>query len=356
MRGYVTLAEVAAAAGVSVTTVSLALRGHPRISAATRTRIEGIAAGLGYRPNPMLSSLAAYRQQVRGPAYQATVAVISNHPPGERWRREQHHQQAFVEGARARGQALGFELEEFWLREPGMSAERLSRVLEARNISGLLLLPQPRARGHLNLAWEHFSPVAFGYSLSRPRLHVAAANHFQAGMTVVRRLRSLGYRRIGFVALPEVIERLNRAVLGGFLAELDRREPAARLPTLTMPRAELARGPFERWFREHRPDALFFHGLWPDLVLGWLEEMRVEVPAEVGVAFSSVDWPASRVAGMDENVRLLGAKALELVKAMIDRGEKGIPEIPLRLMVEGTWREGGTVRRVNGGVEASDQN
>ena len=51
------LREVAAAAKVSVMTVSLALRDNPRISATTRERVKRLAAELGYHPDPELSRL-----------------------------------------------------------------------------------------------------------------------------------------------------------------------------------------------------------------------------------------------------------------------------------------------------------
>lgn len=57
----VSLKTLAEAAGVSRTTVSLALRNHPRISESTRNRIQRIARQEGYHPNPDLRRLAADR-------------------------------------------------------------------------------------------------------------------------------------------------------------------------------------------------------------------------------------------------------------------------------------------------------
>ena len=44
-----------------VTTVSLALRNHPRLPQDTRERIQKMAERLGYRPDPFLQALVAYR-------------------------------------------------------------------------------------------------------------------------------------------------------------------------------------------------------------------------------------------------------------------------------------------------------
>jgi len=53
----VTSWDVAREAGVSQNTVSLILKGSPRISAATRARVQGVMERLGYRPNAVAAAL-----------------------------------------------------------------------------------------------------------------------------------------------------------------------------------------------------------------------------------------------------------------------------------------------------------
>src|SRR5690606_18100520 len=55
----VTLSDIAKQAEVHVTTVSLALRNHPRLPERTRKRIQKIAEELGYQPDPVLQALVA---------------------------------------------------------------------------------------------------------------------------------------------------------------------------------------------------------------------------------------------------------------------------------------------------------
>jgi DNA-binding LacI/PurR family transcriptional regulator len=64
----VTIHDVAAAAGVSIATVSRALNGGARISAQTRQRVLDIVDGLGYQPNDLARSLLA--------GSSGTIAVI----------------------------------------------------------------------------------------------------------------------------------------------------------------------------------------------------------------------------------------------------------------------------------------
>ncbi|HSL57723.1 MAG TPA: LacI family DNA-binding transcriptional regulator [Acidimicrobiales bacterium] len=65
---------MATAAGVSVATVSRALRGLPNVAPATRARVIEVAAALSYRPDPHAARLAAGRTTTVG------MAVPSVHP------------------------------------------------------------------------------------------------------------------------------------------------------------------------------------------------------------------------------------------------------------------------------------
>ena len=57
----VTLRDVADRVGVSHVTISLALRNHPSIPLRRRQEVKSVAEQMGYRPDPLLSSLAAGR-------------------------------------------------------------------------------------------------------------------------------------------------------------------------------------------------------------------------------------------------------------------------------------------------------
>ncbi len=63
---HVTLSTVASQAGVSISTASRALSGHPAVLPATRARVVAAAAELHYRPNRMASALRTRRTGLIG--------------------------------------------------------------------------------------------------------------------------------------------------------------------------------------------------------------------------------------------------------------------------------------------------
>ena len=74
----VTLSDIAVKAEVHVTTVSLALRNHPRLPETTRRRIQALAKKMGYAPDPFLRALVAYRGGVIERRNTPTLAYVTN--------------------------------------------------------------------------------------------------------------------------------------------------------------------------------------------------------------------------------------------------------------------------------------
>ncbi len=82
----VSVADVAAAAGVSPSTVSRALRNHPDIPRTTCERIQALALEMGYRPDPLISALLARRYR-KGGAEIGTIAFLTTHLTRDGWRK-----------------------------------------------------------------------------------------------------------------------------------------------------------------------------------------------------------------------------------------------------------------------------
>lgn len=94
-QGRVSMATVAARAGVSGQTVSRVANGSPKVGPATRAKVEQAMAELGYRPNRAARTLRTGRSQTLGVVAQ-TLATVGN----------SRMLQAVADAASARGFAL----------------------------------------------------------------------------------------------------------------------------------------------------------------------------------------------------------------------------------------------------------
>lgn len=334
-----TIRDVAAEAGVHAATVSRALRNHPSIPEETRRKVQAAAEKLGYRPDPMLASLMAYRQATQPTHYNATLAWVTNHPDREGWK-NQLVARDYFRGAERRASALGYKIETFWLREPGMSAARATTILATRGIQGLLVAPQPDFQGHAELDWAQFSAVALGFSLVTPALHIIANHQFRSMLQAIHEVRALGYRRLGLVLADFNDERTNHNWTGAFLGSQLTWPEAERVPCLRLPALEF--DAFRAWFEAHRPDAILTPNF--DVVLGWLEQLRLKVPADIGLCAVPGYDGGRFYAGVQENSELIGAAAVEFLVGMLHRSERGVPPVPHRLLIESSWMPGRTLR------------
>ncbi len=336
----VTQLEIARAARVHRTTVSLALADNPRIPAKTKARIKRIAEKLGYAPDPMLSALIAYRTKKRPVAFHGTLAWLANTEFGYDWKLVPHFRD-YYEGATARARACGFQLEAFDFNTPGMQPRRMAGILRARNVTGVLLCPQPLERIQGKFAWEDFSAVTFGYTLAELGVHTVTAAHYRAMRRIMTELRRRGYQRIGFSFAQSLVERDDYNVLAGFLVGEGHLDRAPDIPPLfgASRDAEVV-GP---WLKRYKPDVIVSGN---HLILDLLKELKIRVPEDLGAACPLLPSADTALAGIVEDSKRIGAIAVDQVISMINRGERGIPEHPLRIHVEGGWLPGKSLRPV----------
>ena len=333
-----TLSHIAQQLGISKMTVSRALRGEKHVHEDLRLRIRAAAAELGYQPDPEIAKLMNHMRQMRRNVSPQTLALIwAERDPAEV--AQSPWSQQLVVGARERAERLGFKLDEFYLQSKGMTARRLSQILEARGILGFVLSPLlSRSRGHVSMQWERFSSVAIGIGYARPALHRVHHHHYLGMMTAMRRLKKLGYRRIGFFASSTVDERM----FGAWSASFLRHHP---LPTrqatslLCLPKTPSAKE-LQSWIRAAKPDVVLDGGDSFDWLPG---QGSVE-----DLAYATLNWTADHPerSGINQQAEVLGAAAMDLLVAQFQHNERGIPKHPKIVMTEGEWREGTTAPRV----------
>jgi LacI family transcriptional regulator len=336
----VTMKDLAVAAGVTHSTVSRALRNHPALPLETRLRIQQTAQRLGYALNPVVSEVMTRVRKAGNVHFMGELAYVTNWPRRDAWRKIPLYPRTF-EGAFERAGQLGYRLEEYWLREEGMTAARMSAILETRGVRGLIIaqMPMPPARWHLSMDWPRFSAVTVGYSVCRPDLDRVTVHQSRMVTTAVRQLRRLGYRRIGLAMPSYHDERTDNQMLGAFLVQRHR-FGADSMPFLLIPK--LSKEMFVSWFQKHRPEVVM--GLGEDL-LRWLREMGKRIPEDVGCVALDLPNTDGTVAGIYPESALAGVYAVDLLIAKLQRNECDIPSRPQLVLFAGTWVDGATVRQ-----------
>ncbi|MCC5844186.1 MAG: LacI family DNA-binding transcriptional regulator [Verrucomicrobia bacterium] len=126
------LRDIAHVLGVTPTTVSLALRGSPRISSRTRNKVKQTAEDMGYRPNAELSRVMSHLKTRRGRDIRPVIALVTG--GGSR-----------AAAASVRGvfqdiaETAGYTVDVLDFTQAGMNLERLAGILTARGIRGGIL-------------------------------------------------------------------------------------------------------------------------------------------------------------------------------------------------------------------------
>lgn len=337
-----TLRDLARQLGVSRTTVSLALNHHPRIPVATQQRVCAGAAQLGYRPDPKVSRLMAYlRLRRRSPAREV-IALINAFPQRTPWRTNTHLR-AMRDAVLARAAEVGFALEDFWLGEPGMTAPRLSGILTARGITGIVLLPFPQYTNTIELDWPEFACGAIGHSVAEP-LHRVCPHQYRDLNTALHAVRALGYRRPGLVLNPDLDRRVEHYYLAAYLYDQYSKPGSDALAPLLFTDGEAQ---FLEWFDRNRPDVLLLSQPPPARadVQAWLGAKRLRCPRDYGLALLDLPLDDAHTSGIRQAYGAVAAAALDVVAGQISRGERGRRARPQITKIEGEWRAGNTTRR-----------
>lgn len=348
-----TLADVARKAGVHVTTVSLALRNHPRLPPETRERLQQLAERMGYKPDPYLQALVAYRSKTMPRRNPPTLAYVTNWNTRFGWQKTTAHPQ-FYAGAQAKAIELGFKLEHFWMSEPGLTQARLNRILETRGINGLIIASHMRELDiALHFDWPHFSAVKIDYFPHEPGLHNVTNNQCSIVRLAMRHVIALGYRRIGFVMHRGWDHSVDHLWTAGYLCEQATLNPEERMPMLLFPDAEPVEAwmneskshvvaptsAFQRWYKKYKPEVVISKA---SFVQPCLAELGLKVPQDVSLVDVFLEDATGKMAGVRQNHDQVGALAVEILAGQLHHNKYGVPEIPTTTFVEGTWFDGST--------------
>ncbi|RRK01316.1 LacI family transcriptional regulator [Opitutaceae bacterium TAV4] len=337
-----TMKQIAELAGVSVMTVSRALKNHPRQSAETRARIQKIAMDIGWRPNPMLAALMAHVRSNRiGQTPGSPVIAFLT------WHLDKHVYDeeaglwlsSIYKGGNERARTLGYKLERFALNAPGMSTVRMEKVLQARGILGVILAPLSDPIPDIDFDWSGFACATIGFSYRGAVLHRAVNDQFSSMRLAVTRLRDLGYRRIGLAIRYEDDARVEHKWTGALWSFRSLLPKGHRLPVFLW--HDWHPDGFGEWVEREKPEVIItLHAE----VRGWLQKLGKRVPRDIGLASLNLQGDQAGFSGINQNNRLLGAVAVDLVVEQINHNERGVPPQANTVMLASEWMNGETTR------------
>ena len=188
-----TVRDVAARAGVSIATVSRALRGHANVEATTRQRVEDAARALNYRPSGVARSLRLRATRTIGlivtdienPYFPQIVSAVED-------------------AARERGYSV---LLADGRRDPEREIESLE-VLAERQVDGLIIASTTLTLRHQVRIREVPCPVVIVNSESTvSAVPAVVSDDLAGGRLAAEHLLSLGHRRLAYLAAPSADDR-----------------------------------------------------------------------------------------------------------------------------------------------------
>ncbi|MGC9452812.1 MAG: LacI family DNA-binding transcriptional regulator [Oceanipulchritudo sp.] len=340
----VTMKDVAAAAGVSVMTVSYALKGSREVSEKTRKKVQKVAEKLGYIPDPLLTRLSSYRSGRARSEKGVAMAWLNLHPEEKTWNFRGSHFLEAWEGAKKRAHELGYRLDTFCVPKSG-GWRRVNKMLQSRGIEGIIIGQPPPGVTEAQLDWEQFATVVIGRAIRSPELPRVMLNHVDSMQRLMDRMRAMGYRRIGLVMEAGDCAKNDFRNVGGYYGSCMKLgiSEEDRIPPLTPD--QLTAGNLGDWIQRWAVEGIIVHR--PDQMQKFLPQLGLKIPDDIGFAHLSMHDRSPTISGLYFAPENLGSWAVDLCHWILDRDEKGLQDpSPSLILTAYEWVPGQTLRKV----------
>jgi LacI family transcriptional regulator len=313
--GQVTIREVAARAGVALSSVSRALSGHPDVSPAMRTRVEDAVQALGYEPDLLAQSLRSGTTRTIG----FIIRDISN--------------PLFALVARACEQELRRNGYSMILMNSDGSVETESKnflLLRRRRVDGVIasIVAEDSPYIKKTIISLRAPLVLLDREMKELNLSAVITDHFTGVYDATKYLISKGHRNIAFVTGSENVYTTRDRVRGFSQAFTDAGFP--------VPKKWMALGGFDPEYalihtrnffsKNPRPTALIAGGIGSTAgSLRALNELQLQIGKDV--AFVALDeWPlfdlfTPQISSVYRDAKAMGGEAAHLMLEVLNGKE-----------------------------------
>ena len=308
--------DVAAAAGVSVGTVSNVLNQPDRVSARTAERVQQAIRELGFVRNDAARQLRAGRSRSIG----LVVPDIGNPFFAE-----------VARGAEDRAAEAGMTVLLGNSDESDVRQEAHLELFQEQRVNGVLLTPASDDLSSLRRFTDAGMPVVLvDHEVDEGEIPSVSVDDVEGGRLAVRHLLDAGRRRVAYVSGPrsvrQVAERLEGAqaaiaeVAGATLEVIEQ-------ASLTVLQGRAAGEALAARAEQDRPDAVFAAN--DLLAVGLLQAFSfaagVRVPEDIAmVGYDDIDFASATVVPLSsvrQPARLLGRTGVELLLQELDGAE-----------------------------------
>ena len=331
-RHRTSLKDLAQELGVSIATVSRALRNSPEIGQEMQTRVKELAKKLNYRPNPFARSLRHEAPKIIG-------VVVPNLVT--------HFYSAVLDGIEDEAAKAGYSIISANSHEDCAIEARAIDNFISMHVEGIVAcLAQDTTD------YSHFEEIAdmgiplvfFGRTCLTDKFSSVTANGDEAAQMATNHLIETGSKRIAFIGGPNHLDMVRRRKHGYLEALREHRIPIDRvLVACGKIDYQVALDAAKNLLsREDRPDAILaFNDIITFAAFTAIKEMGLRIPEDVALIGFTDDLHAAyvtpKMSAIEDQSHNMGAKACELLLKSINGDKKIYKEIvPQKLVIRQT--------------------
>lgn len=304
----VSLKDLAKELGVSIATVSRALRSSSEIGKEMQQRVKALARERNYRPNPFAQSLRREAPRIIG-------VVVPNLVT--------HHYAAVLDGIEDEASKSGYSVISANSREDFKAEAHAIDNLISMHVEGIIacLAQDTTDYSHFEeLADMGIPLVFFGRTCLSEKFSSVTANGDEAAQMATQHLIDTGSRRIAFIGGPNHLDMVRRRKHGYLEALRENRIPIDRtLVACGKIDYDFAlQSTIEMLKREDRPDAIIaFNDIFTFAAFSAIKEVGLSIPDDVALIGFTDDAHAAyvtpRMSVIEDRAYLMGTTACKLL-------------------------------------------
>ena len=334
----VTLRDIAQKSGVSVTSVSLAMRGSRRVSPDKTKEIQELAEKMGYVRDPMMSALCSYRDSTRPRNKNANINFLQFSSSSQALENQGKVAAEFWRGAQTETKLLGYSLNTIWAGDPSLTSERLKHILNSRGVSGLIVYEANCPISKFESTLNDFSSVWLGDGPKGASLHSVRLNRFSSMNLIWNHLSQLGYRNGGLIMADHSLDQ-NYGEWEAGHNHFQRKfvgQPHFIPPLTFASKDSCDKIELKRWVEMWKPRVVIstFRKVYAMLL-----ELGYSIPGDIGYVSLSTKT-GSDISGIDQQTESISQTGVRLLDQLICNRELGIPDHQQIIETNGDWVEG----------------